>query len=79
MSWIVWFLTILCNVYIACGETARLLSKPKYEIRGPSDSVGWEMGGGLGEEIIGMVVDCGDILEEQPLLVRTISFLIRAY
>ena len=50
-----------------------------YEIRGPSDSVGWDVGGGLGEEIIGMVVDCGDILEEQPLLVRTISFLIRAY
>ena len=26
-----------------------------------------------------MVGDCGDILEEQPLLFRTISFLIRVY
>lgn len=33
-------------------------------------------GVGSGEEILWMVVDCGDSLEEQPLLFRTISFLI---
>lgn len=34
-------------------------------------------GVGSGEEMLWMVVNCGDTFEEQPLLFRTISFLIR--